>query len=751
MRLATLLSALLILSAIGCAQTTPTPAGRVLWNGDPRITGTPRAGDKPTTNPAITIGCELDREGPVRGTIAIHGEGPGWIGGLWPLDEKGIDISGYANLVLQLKAEGKSKLQAVGVRLFSPDDHMSKSINAADYLDSLVDGEWHEVVLPMKDMTPKTSFDPKALVGIEVRGYSWATQQKNFTIYIRHIGVDNRPAQAHSDPIVMPVARAPRAISATAPSVTAEVDIAAPGKPISPYIYGAACDPAAAKAAGLTIIRYGGNPASTVNWKEGFWSSGNDWYMVNNPTKTKPGPLAERMSGFGNLKKDGLELYLTMAIMGRVAKDGTSVGFDIRKYPNQTTWEGKEHPGDQHPYAGSGVQFVLDENGKQVLDDKGKPKTKPIPPNPDDVSIPMSADDQCAMLSYLVKDMGYGRASEGGLKFLCMDNEPMIWHTTHKCFHPEPCSYDEYWKRTVDYASRLKKIDPSIKIAGPAAFGWTEYLYSGLDAQLCNDKKGSWDSPPDYTAHGKVYFAKWWMKQLAAYEKEHGVRLVDLLDWHFYPQAGGKTAEDRVQETRVLWDPTWKDASWMGSEMGKVIRLIPLMKEWIAECNPGMQTAIGEYAFGGDGDVSGGVCQSEILGIFAREGLDHAYMWGGPGMNGSIYFGYKMFRNPDGKYTAFGDQYLPSKVSAPDDVSVHTARDKATGRLTFILVNKRGAKDSKVTLKLSKPIKEQETTPYEYSATSRWAIGQLPAMKVGGESITVELPAMSVIRFDLNP
>jgi len=35
--------------------------------------------------------------------------------------------------------------------------------------------------------------------------------------------------------------------------------------------------------------------------------------------------------------------------------------------------------------------------------------------------------------------------------------------------------------------------------------------------------------------------------------------------------------EQRVQETRVLWDPTFKDGSWMGSETEKVLRILPLM------------------------------------------------------------------------------------------------------------------------------------------------------------------------------
>ena len=313
------------------------------------------------------------------------------------------------------------------------------------------------------------------------------------------------------------------------------------------------------------------------------------------------------------------------------------------------------------------------------------------------------------------------------------------------------------WDRTLAYSSALKKIDPGVKVAGPCAWGWNEYFYSGLDQQLISKGKGTWQDPPDSAAHGRVPLAKWWMKKLADHEKRTGQSLVDVLDFHFYPQTGiygggkvndPKTMELRAQQTRTLWDPGYKDPSWMGKETGKVIRLIPKMREWVDECNPGMQTALGEYNFGGEQDVSGGVAQAELLGVFAREKLDFAFLWLFPERSTSHWFAFLLYRNPDGRHTSFGDRYLPAKVSAPDDVSVHAAKDTKTGRLTFVLVNKRAAKGAKVTIKLAAPVPEQEVTPYEYSPADRRAIGQLPGRKVSGKTIETDLPAMSVLRFE---
>ena len=90
-------------------------------------------------------------------------------------------------------------------------------------------------------------------------------------------------------------------------------------------------------------------------------------------------------------------------------------------------------------------------------------------------------------------------------------------------------------------------------------------------------------------------------------------------------------------------------------------------------------------------------------------------------------------------------------MSSPDDVSVHAARDAKTNRLTFVLVNKRAGRSAKVTLKLAAPVPPQDVTPYEYGTADRAAIGQLPARRVAGQAIEMDLPAMSVLRFDLKP
>lgn len=110
-----------------------------------------------------------------------------------------------------------------------------------------------------------------------------------------------------------------------------------------------------------------------------------------------------------------------------------------------------------------------------------------------------------------------------------------------------------------------------------------------------------------------------------------------------------------------------------------------------------------------------------------------------------------MIKKTDGKRTACGDRCLPSTVDHPDDVSVHASKDAATGRIAIVMINKRGAIGAKVSLKLATAVPEQEPAFYEYGPADPGCIGQLPTRKISGDTIAIDLPAMTALRFDLLP
>jgi hypothetical protein len=134
---------------------------------------------------------------------------------------------------------------------------------------------------------------------------------------------------------------------------------------------------------------------------------------------------------------------------------------------------------------------------------------------------------------------------------------------------------------------------------------------------------------------------------------------VDYLDLHDYPQGNGVAFGDdsdpsvaalRLRSIKSLYDPSYVDESWIGGAgwEGGIIRMIPRMKDWVANNAPGMKTAITEYNWGLDDTPTGALAQAEVLAIFGREGLDLATRWTAPGVGSVTQDAFDLYLNYDG-------------------------------------------------------------------------------------------------------
>jgi len=660
--------------------------------------------------------------------LKFHAEGKDWIGfgwnwvGWYPVDA-GIDATKFNNVVFWMKIEAKGQgkdpvlagknLPGAGDLTFTLVSGDGKgggnpggAANPAAYCDNLMDGKWHEVVIPLSvfikgDKTGK--YNPKQVWEFDVG--EWSMVSRNFDIYIDDVGFDNRTV---IDIISLPEQRKPAPLIGPAQSVTADIDLSSAGTPISPYVFGGNfTDPDVAKEAGVTMRRWGGNGTTTYDWRTGFANHGSDWFFENSGSPGGPFPAKTAwVTCYEENQKAGMESYLTLPAAGWVAKDDKSAAFPLATYPGQLQ-EASDRPG-----YGNG-QWPEGQTPKEFDPTIALKKVTP--------------EEQAELYKYCLTTAGIPTAANGGIKVIAIDNEPCLWESTHKEFGYKGLTYDDFLQLAIKHATLLKKMDPSVLVAAPCLWGWTAYYMVSSDAKL--GPSVGWDRTkmPGYSKNG--IFLKWWLTELNKYEKKTGQKLVDILDIHFYPQANGvqlgssdvADAETRVQETRVLWDPTFVENSWMerngsgpqsnplfddGSTEAtkKNLQILRMMKNWIKECNPGMKLAIGEYNWSGNLDVSGGVAQGELFGVFAREEVYSALLWTGPDKNTPQYFAWKIYRNPDGKHTAFGDQLLPTTVSMPDDVSVFAAKDSKRKVVTFVLINKRAKKGSKVTLNLSQAV-----------------------------------------------
>ncbi len=446
------------------------------------------------------------------------------------------------------------------------------------------------------------------------------------------------------------------------------VDCSAPAKAISPMIYGIAFNArldASEKhqwALNATSRRWGGNPMSRYNWELGnAWNTAADYYFYNLDYVGSPGFSWRTFLDVNRAHHVGSALTLPM--LGWVAKDTKSVSFSKAEFPEQQAFDPHGHN------AGNGVG----KDGKPIA--PGDPSRTSVAAPPDFIARWVSAIREHE-----------AKQQQKSVEVYFLDNEPALWSDTHRDVHPAPLSYDELLDRTLRYGTAVRKAAPDAVIAGPAEWGWPGYFYSAVDA------KAGFTLRPDRRQHGDVPLLEWYLKELAAYEKKSGVRVLDMLDLHFYPQAkglgvGGEGNTDaetnalRIRATRALWDPSYVDESWIKEP----VRLIPRMRELVEKNNPGLKLAIGEYNFGAERHPSGGLALAEALGRFGQQGLDAAWYWTYPPDASPAFWAFRAYRNYDGQGAHFGDWSMPT--TAPRDASLFAARSADGTKVTMVALN----------------------------------------------------------------
>jgi hypothetical protein len=625
-------------------------AGPPAWNGEE----SPARGGG-WADPPAAARIEPVAEAPHGGTrcLRIDLKGEGWRGvgwnwfGWFPADSR-IDAGDATHLVFWLKASRADV--ALQMRLVDNQKQSTDLIDlAAKELLPRLPTEWREVRVPLASLGGKAD-----------RSRLWEIQfgtstPGDVTLWVDDIGFEPESGTAPGTagkPFVVRV----------------RVETARPAHAISPYIYGAsAVDASTAREFGLTTVRWGGNPSSRYNWRAQAENAGSDWFFLNR----KAGRWADFVAANS---KHGLVSYVTIPMLPWVAKGPEGWGFSTAKYGPQKS----------------------SENSVPDRGDGRKPDGAPITGNdPRDTSVSSNPAFQAQGIRALPA------APAGTPRIYGLDNEPMAWHATHRDVHPEPVGYEEALRLGRDYARAIKQADPNGLVAGPCTWGWTDLTFSAADQGA-----DQFATHADFTAHGNTPFLAWYLAGMRAASRESGRRLLDIVDVHFYPQGqadgqptyGGKShsAESRalrVRSTRALWDPAYRDESWIGD----TVKLIPRVRAWIDRSYPGTKLCIGEYSWGGDDDPSGAIAQAELLGIFARERVDFAYFWAG--LAGVQRFAFQLFRNPDGEQHGFGEQYLNSRCDAADRVSAFAAQ-RSDGALTIVLVSKELKRPADVRLDL---------------------------------------------------
>jgi hypothetical protein len=259
----------------------------------------------------------------------------------------------------------------------------------------------------------------------------------------------------------------------------------------------------------------------------------------------------------------------------------------------------------------------------------------------------------------------------------------------------------------------------------------------------------------DRKAHGDVPFGDSYLKQMKVYQDKHGVRVLDYFDNHFYPQANKVSFGDgsdaavnaaRLRSTRSLWDPSYVDESWIkdfGNPDNK-ISFIPRMQKMIADNYPGTKTAITEYNFGAMKDINGALTQADVLGIFGREGLDLAALWGFGNSTDATAYAFRMYRNYDGKGSGFGDTSVSAMSDDQDKLAIYASTRSSDHALLLMIINKDPAQNITSEVSIEGFSGASSAHMYRYSAQKLTQIVSLPDQSISNKGFTATFPSNSI-------
>src|SRR5207244_6261998 len=102
-------------------------------------------------------------------------------------------------------------------------------------------------------------------------------------------------------------------------------------------------------------------------------------------------------------------------------------------------------------------------------------------------------------------------------------------------------------------------------------------------------------------------------------------------------------------------------------------QIIPRLRRMIADNYPGTKLVLTEYNWGALDNINGALAQADLLGIFGREGLDAATLWGPTKPTDPGAFAFKIYRNYDGIGGTFGETGVLASSVDQSQLSVYAA------------------------------------------------------------------------------
>lgn len=461
---------------------------------------------------------------------------------------------------------------------------------------------------------------------------------------------------------------------------------------ISPYIYGSN----SALITSRTSERAGGNRWTGYNWETNASNAGSDWYhhsdyhLTNGQANRPPGAAVSGMLQSGYLNDRASIVTVPMA--GYVSADANGTVDETEIAPS-SRWR-EVVPTKSTIYPGQALSTNPNKTDGYVFTDEFVNWVENTRQN--DQPVFYSLDNEPALWGEPLPP-GW----QSGIQFV---QDPSPGGRTHPTIHPFAPTYTEMRDKTIAHASAIKDVNPDALVFGGVGYGW-------LEAVNLQNAPGAVQTPshPGGDQNGELHYYEWLLSEVAAAEATQGRTLMDVIDLHWYPEAQGRDSngnlqrivfsggstdpgvvEARVQAPRSLWDPTYRETSWItGCCSGGPIKLLPHLQRDIDDFKPDTKIAITEYNYGAGDHISGGVAQADFLGILGREGVFAANWWD-LGQGASFVSGaFDMFLNFDGAGGTFGDLSIAAATDDIDASAVYASVDSDDpSRLVLVAINR---------------------------------------------------------------
>jgi len=462
-----------------------------------------------------------------------------------------------------------------------------------------------------------------------------------------------------------------------AQTVTIQIDAKQDILKISPYIYGRnnslSDNPSSPltpakwqfyKDAGVTMFREGGGNNSTkYNWRKKL-SSHPDWY---NNVYSHDWDYAVKSLQQNMPKAQGLWSF---QLLGKVAGNKNN-NFNDWAYNTSQWWSGCGQN-----LAGGGK--VNSTGGNKALTEG----------NPNLYLTDWTADSTVGILTKWFGENGL-KLNKQQVKYWNMDNEVEIWSGTHDDVMPKQLPAEDFMQVYFEVAKKARAIYPEIKLVGPVtANEWQWY---------------NWDAGKITAADGKSYtWLEFFIKRVGEEQKASGIRLLDVLDIHFYP--GETKASDIVQLHRVFFDKTYNypgangvkrlgSSGWDGNITKEYI--FERCREWLVKYvgpDHGVTFSVSEMDTKVVNPTVTAVWYASTLGEFANRGVEFFTPWSWEtGMWEVLHLYSRYAQEMKVKSTSTEELY----------VSAYSSVNQSRDSMTVILINRSVDVTKNVTVKFA--------------------------------------------------